>query len=263
MQYSSIELKSSKYVLTLVMDPSVPFERILSDVKEKFLSSARFFKGAQMALEFKGRELTDQQQHEVSLAITSNCGLDIICILQEADTQSEKAQYEAITDVLKGRPEDKAGPQDGTAHPSEECADIVKGSVKNGQKVFCDRSVLILGDVDPMAEVSCSGSIFVAGQAVGTLRAGLDGDENSFVAALVLKAKNLELCGHKGFTGIRKKSIDGTTYPAYPQMITLDGGHLKTETISAGAWNHLFEKIKQRAQEDADRTDPSSDLSEI
>ena len=60
MQNSSIELKSSQYVLTLVMDPSVPFEKILADVKEKFTSSARFFRGAQMALGlicFQGRPL--------------------------------------------------------------------------------------------------------------------------------------------------------------------------------------------------------------
>ncbi len=250
MQYSSIELKSSKYVLTLVMDPSVPFERILSDVTGKFRSSARFFKGAQMALEFKGRELSDSQQHELSSAITSSCGLDIICILEETDPSGEKAQYEAITDVLKNRPQ-KTDTSVGSDEEASESADVVRATVKNGQKVFSDRSVIILGDVEPMAEVSCSASIFVAGQALGTLRAGLDSDENSYVAALVMKPRNLELCGHKSFTGIRKKTVEGT-YPSYPQMVTLEDGHLKTETISAAAWNHFFEKARSQTPSEAD-----------
>ena len=61
----SIELKSNKYVLTLVMDPDVPFERILSDVSDKFRRSARFFRNGQMALEFSGRELEEGQKRKV------------------------------------------------------------------------------------------------------------------------------------------------------------------------------------------------------
>ena len=95
MQNSSIELKSSQYVLTLVMDPSVPFEKILADVKEKFTSSARFFRGAQMALEFKGRLLPEQEQSAVAYAITQSCGLDIICIL-EKDEELEAARQMII-----------------------------------------------------------------------------------------------------------------------------------------------------------------------
>ena len=104
MQYSSIELKSSKYTLTLIMDPSVPFERILADVTDKFRSSARFFRGAQMALEFRGRNLTQDEQHKIVNAITSGCGLDIICIL-EMDEDKEELQYTAITQVLRDRPQ--------------------------------------------------------------------------------------------------------------------------------------------------------------
>ena len=74
MQHSSIELKSSQFTLTLVMDPSVRFEQILSDVAGKFRTSSRFFKGAQMALEFRGRELSDEQQREIVRQIRQNCG---------------------------------------------------------------------------------------------------------------------------------------------------------------------------------------------
>ena len=253
MQKASIELKSTKYTLTLVMDPSVPFDQILSDVKQKFTSSARFFRGAQMALEYKGRELTSSQQAEIASVITSSCGLDIICIL-EKDEEREDAQYRAITQVLKERPEsgennDKVGNRensDGSEGTDPNmgmagCADVFRGTVKNGRKVLSDRSVLILGDVEPLGEVSCSGSIFVAGCALGTLRAGLGGDTHSFAAALVLKPQSIEVCGHKGVSGIRKKTMDDS-YSIYPQAAVVEDGHLKMTTISGKTWIRFFEK---------------------
>ena len=252
MQNSSIELKSSQYVLTLVMDPSVPFEKILADVKEKFTSSARFFRGAQMALEFKGRLLPEQEQSAVAYAITQSCGLDIICIL-EKDEELEAAQYRAITQALKNRPADSmtqstAGGENGqsaaeSGKPDQDLiagADLYRGTVKNGQKVLSDRSILILGDVEPLGEVSCSGSIFVAGCALGTLRAGLGGDAYSFAAALVLKPQVLEVCSHKGVSGIRKKTMDDS-YSIYPQAAAVEDGHLKLTTISGKMWTRFFE----------------------
>lgn len=241
MQYSSIELKSSKYVLSLIMDPSVSFDRILTDVADKFRSSARFFRGAQMALEFKGRQLTDEQQSRIVHVISDSCSLDIICILEETTPEQEKAQYNAITDVLKNRPQDQSGGQDDSGLLSEYHADVIRGSVKNGQKVFSDHSVLVLGDVEPMAEISSSQSIFVAGQVTGTLRAGLDGDPGSYVAALVLKPKNLEICGHKTFTGIRKTTVD-ESYPICPQAAYLEEGKLTVRNLTGRIWSRIFDK---------------------
>ncbi len=241
MQYSSIELKSSKYVLTLVMDPSVSFQQILKDVSDKFRSSARFFRGAQMALEFKGRELSYDQQSEVVNAIVSSCGLDIICVLEETSEDREKAQYNAITGVLKNRQPESSGEKNEAGSGAEETADIFKGTVKNGQKIFSERPVLVLGDVEPLGEVSSSQSIFVAGHAMGTLRAGLDGDLKSYVAALVLKPKNLELCSHKSFTGIRKTAMDDS-YPVFPQIAIIEEGKLIVRSLNGKIWSRIFEK---------------------
>lgn len=261
MSYSSIELKSTQYTLTLVMDPSSTFETILTDVRKKFVSSARFFRGAQMALEFSGKKLTDAEQSAIVQAITQSCSLEIICIL-ERDEEAERAQYTAITKVLKELPPEasardlstqggakssdvkSAGPENGGY------ADVLCGTVKNGQKVLSDRSVLILGDVEPLAQVSCAGSIFVAGCALGTLRAGLGTDEHSFAGALVLKPQNLEVCGHKSISGIRKKTMDDS-YTISPQAAFVEDGHLKMSGISGKMWSHLFQRLQVKAEDDS------------
>ena len=257
MQNSSIELKSSQFTLTLVMDPLADFDQILADVTDKFLSSSKFFRGAQMALEFRGRELSGEQQREVVSAIRQSCSLDIICIL-EKDPRKEEAQYRAITQVLKDRPDDdpvsdsslpagSGGDSVPAPAPGALTADICRGTVKNGQKILSDRSVLVLGDVEPLAEISCSGSIFVTGYALGTLRAGLGGDPHSFAAALVLKPQNLEVCGHRGISGIRKKTMDDS-YTISPQAAVVEDGHLKMMPVSGKTWNRFFEKGRVQNQ---------------
>ena len=125
MQNSSIELKSSKYTLTIVMDPSAPFEQILADITQKFTSGARFFKGAQMALEFRGKLLTQEEQFEAAAAITNSCGLDIVCIL-EKDEEKEEAQYRAIRQVLEEAP-GKEEAKDRESTPSSEEDDPFTG----------------------------------------------------------------------------------------------------------------------------------------
>ena len=77
MAEESFELKSNKYVLTLILNPSVPYQKMVSDIAAKFRRSARFFRGGQMAVQFRGRELTEVQETEIVDAITQNCQLDI------------------------------------------------------------------------------------------------------------------------------------------------------------------------------------------
>ena len=226
----SIELKSNKYVLTLVMDPDVPFERILSDVSDKFRRSARFFRNGQMALEFSGRELEEGQKRKVIDAITSSCGLDIICVIEE-DAEKEALQYQAIVAALADAPasdEEKA-----------ETAQVLTGSLKNGERYSSDRSILLLGNLEPGAELNSNGSIIVCGTAMGTIRAGVSGNEHVCVSALVLKPAVLEICSHRSVSGIRKRELDAS-YAPDPQVAVIEGGHLKIEPVSASAWEHLL-----------------------
>ena len=262
MQHSSIELKCTKYVLTLVMDPSVPFETVLADVSDRFRRSARFFQGASMALEFAGRELTAAQQKSVVSAITSGCRMDITCIIEE-NPEKEEAQYSAISAALL---ESRAAQEDGltvTGPVREtdlplEVADVVRGNVRSGQRVTSGRSILLLGDVEPGGEVASEGSVFVAGCAMGSLRAGISGRQDVFAAALILKPSSLEVSGRRSVSAIRKRAMDDS-YKPYPQVCTLENGHMKLDTVSGRTWNHIFEKMSQKQDEEPSGSDPDGE----
>lgn len=249
MRQSSIELKSTKYVLTLIMDPEVSFDRILEDVTDTFRKSGRFFKGASMAMSFQGRELTEAQQRQILSAVRSSCELHVTCIIEENEDR-ENAQYEAIARAL---PPAKQEEEEELLTQSDEtgCADILCRSLKSGERVYSDRTILLLGDVEPGAEAASERNVFIAGCAMGTLRAGVGGDEGCFAAALIMKPSTLEIGGHRSVAAIRKRSFDDS-YTPYPQVCTVEDGHMRMDTISGRTWNHIFERLMQKNKTDAE-----------
>lgn len=63
-------------------------------------------------------------------------------------------------------------------------ADFIKGTLRSGQVLESETSIIILGDVNPGATVVSKGNVVVLGALKGTIHAGATGNEASFVAAL-------------------------------------------------------------------------------
>jgi len=252
MQRSSIELKSTKYVLTLVMDPDVPFDVILRDTSDKFRQSANFFKGASMAMSFAGRKLSAEEEGRILSSIRESCSINITCIIEEREDR-EQAQYEAIARALPpvSAEEEDELPDEGTEEG--ESADILRGTLKNGQRVYSDKTILLLGDVEPGAEIASEKNVFVAGCAMGTLRSGVGGETGSFAAALIMKPSALEVDGHRSVSAIRKRSFDDS-YTPYPQICTVEDGRMKMDTISGRTWSRLFERLTQKKDEEKENS---------
>ena len=220
---SSFELKSNQYVLTLVCSPDVSFQTLLEDVREKFRRSAKFFRSGQMAVRFQGRVLTDEEQRQLVSAITQSCQLDITCIIDE-DPALQGREAELIARNINDT--------------TENSAVLVTHSLKNGQRLTFGRTVVILGDVQPGAEVVSDGSIVILGIAMGILRAGASGNTNTFISGTVLKPFELSIAGHRAVSGIRKTEID-REYAPDPKIAHLKDGHITLDALSGD----LFEKI--------------------
>jgi septum site-determining protein MinC len=70
---------------------------------------------------------------------------------------------------------------------------ILRRTLRSGQKIVYKGSVVVLGDVNPGAEISAGGDIIVLGKLRGIAHAGVRGDENVSVSALALEPSQLRI----------------------------------------------------------------------
>lgn len=73
---------------------------------------------------------------------------------------------------------------------------LVQRTLRSGQIVRYDGNIVVLGDVNPGAEISATGNIIVMGALRGVVHAGAGGDENAIVLAFRLQPTQLRISNH-------------------------------------------------------------------
>ncbi len=73
---------------------------------------------------------------------------------------------------------------------------VVPKTLRAGERVEHPGTVVVLGDVNPGAEVVAGGDVIVVGKLRGLAHAGAFGDEERFIFALELSAKQVRLGPH-------------------------------------------------------------------
>ncbi len=73
---------------------------------------------------------------------------------------------------------------------------LIRRTLRSGQKFHYNGNVVVLGDVNPGAEVVATGNVIVMGQMRGMVHAGADGDESALVMAFRLLPTQLRIANH-------------------------------------------------------------------
>lgn len=73
---------------------------------------------------------------------------------------------------------------------------LYEKSLRSGQNINFDGNVVILGDVNPGAEIVAGGHILVMGALRGVVHAGAAGDEDATVTALIFAPTQVRIASH-------------------------------------------------------------------
>ena len=73
---------------------------------------------------------------------------------------------------------------------------LVQRTLRSGQNINYDGNVVVVGDVNPGAEIIASGHVLVLGSLRGLVHAGATGDEKASVTALFLNPTQLRIASH-------------------------------------------------------------------
>lgn len=171
-------IKGTKSGIIVHLSDELPFEELREKVCEKFRSSADFLGEAQIALSFEGRRISDEEQLILVDCITENSSLDIVCVI---DDNAEREAYFSRTLEEK------------LMALNSNTGQFYKGTLRSGQVLEFDTSIVILGDVNAGAQVVSAGNVVILGKLLGNVYAGASGRENSFVVALQMNPTQIRI----------------------------------------------------------------------
>lgn len=197
---NSVIIKSFPNGIVLHLNPDLDFPELLLEISIKFRESSSFFKDAKMALSIKGRKLSDEEENQILEAISENSDLVIICLVSE-DEETDRQFVRALAQV----DEDSLGGE----------GQFYKGTLKNGQVLETEASIVVLGDVYPGSAIISARDIIVLGGLYGEAYAGGNGSDGHYVAALEMSPERLKIGDFKYNTRekINKWSIKPKVQP--------------------------------------------------
>ncbi len=153
-----------------------------------------FFRGARLAIQVDDRPLGAAELGSLRSALAEHeVTLWAIISTSEA-TQSAAADLGLSRDLEARRSEDDDIPVD-TQLPGEEAV-LLQRTLRSGHSVRHPGHVIVIGDVNPGAEIIAGGHVVVWGRLRGVVHAGAAGDENAMVCALDLAPTQLRIAGH-------------------------------------------------------------------
>ncbi len=216
-------IKSFKHGINIKMDPNADFGTICRELEDKLRSSAKFFGDAHLVLSFEGKELTDDEEQYL-LGLISECTDVVITCIVGRDEESDMNYVKAAEGFV----------ENSEAMPGR----FYKGTIKAGETLEVDSSLIILGDVNPGGNVRASGNIIVLGTIYGKVHAGCFGDNERFVAALGIKPTTISIGEYSEMLGVKSGILNRNK--TVPTMVHAVNGRICADTVNAT----LFDPVK-------------------
>ena len=150
-----------------------------------------FFNGARLALDIGNQILKVNEMVELRDRLSER-NVSLWAVISESPITEKTAQLLGLaTRISKPRPEESHTFD--TRNINEEMALFVNKTLRSGARIEFSGNVVVLGDVNPGAEIIAGGSVIIWGRLRGAVHAGAKGDHSAVVCALDLLPIRLQV----------------------------------------------------------------------
>jgi len=170
-------IKGSRRGLVITISAGADFAEVLRQLQEKLSVAEGFFAGAEVKLAFEDGQFSKEQVDALAELISA-FGMSL-------DRAQPVTRYSPAPSV--GEAYKEAEPAAG-----EETL-LVRRTLRSGQKIHYDGNIVVMGDVNPGAEVACTGDIVVLGSLRGVAHAGIADRVDAMVFAFRLEPTQLRI----------------------------------------------------------------------
>jgi len=152
-----------------------------------------FLKGAHLTVDVGSQALRAVEVGRLRDALSGR-GITLRAILSHSPTTETSAQNLGLaTRLSKPKPDRQIHTLD--TELSGDAAILVQRTLRSGHNVEFDGHVVVIGDVNPGAEIVASGNVVVWGRLRGTVHAGAKGNPDAIICALDLSPTQLRIAG--------------------------------------------------------------------
>jgi septum site-determining protein MinC len=211
-----VKLSGTDYGLLLRLEWDSPLPQLLVELEEYLQQSPKFFAGAQVLLEVGSRPVLQQDMEQLAVVL-SRYGV----LLQGVAP---------MLDGLERRPPPSSRPTFVPSPPDvQTLVHVEQRTVRSGEKVAAEGHLIVVGDVNPGAEVIAGYNIFVWGALRGSAYAGVPDHEEAIIAALHFAPIQLRIAGHIARPPEARPNAPGT-----PELARIDQNAIVVEAWERG-----------------------------
>ena len=159
-----INVSQKKDLVIIKIQEDADFEDIVKQMKRKVIQLKKLFKDEKVPIEVVGKVMKNREIEIIEKIIRSQLDVDLdFDMPRELGLSNIRRTF--ATDIAKSETK------------------FHRGSLRSGQKVEADGSIVILGDVNSGAEVIAAENIVVLGALRGLAHAGANGNKEAIIAA--------------------------------------------------------------------------------
>ena len=168
----SINLKKNEIIIKIAEDAKQ--EQILDTLRKKLPELKKMYKNEKTTITVSGKILKNKEIDEIQEIIKDTIDVEIEFDMPKTlGLSSIKRTFEQEIGISE--------------------TEFHRGSLRSGQRLEAERSIVILGDVNSGAEVIASDNIVVLGNLRGLAHAGAKGNKQAFISAGNLDAVQIRI----------------------------------------------------------------------
>jgi septum site-determining protein MinC len=225
-----VAIKGTRNGLLLTLEPETPFGELLNALAERLAEAPGFFRGASLSLDTSRRSLRGNERTQLE-ALLAYYQMSVMS-LDQATTARKELEFMASQPVGTSLPSQEMGEgtQLQTQRDPRESDDtlFLRRTVRSGQAIRHHSNIVVLGDVNPGAEIIAGGDIIVWGVLRGMVHAGYPDNIKAVVCSLLLAPVQLRIAH------LLSRPPDGIEVQARPEVATIRDGQIVVEAWVSG-----------------------------
>jgi septum site-determining protein MinC len=179
-----IQIKANREGFTLVPDPAASWEAMIAYLEKRLSESREFFRRAEMTLDLRERPLRTDEIASLHRLLVDRGQVRLVEIRLGEDLN-----------LVMDRPSEHrfAAPRRSPSPSQDNSALVIRNTCRSGMRVVSEADCVVLGDVNPGAEIIAGGDVIIFGNLRGVAHAGAAGNRSARIWALSIEPSQIRI----------------------------------------------------------------------